>query len=134
MNPVLKTVLDQALNRLKKEFVKAVLAKAITAFPAKLASFLNPILGFFIGRVWEWGEEYLMEFLKNFATLINNIIIDLERSAKNEAYKEASLELKKILAEYGIDHEKTKQISDDYDKRLGDLIIIPPRLRPHKNS
>lgn len=129
MNPIVKAALDAALDKLKSTFVKAVVAKAITALPQKLAVIVNPILGFFVGLVWNWAEEYLFEALKEFATILNNLVIKIEREAKNEAYKEAKEELEKTLAKYGVDHEKTKQISEDFDRKLRDLIVIRPRLR-----
>lgn len=103
---------------IKKKIVGVVVSKMVTALPFLGWPILNPILVYFVGKVFQYAYEELEREIKF-------LIIDAQAKARSENYKEIKSELERLLKEKGLDDEETKKASLEFDERLNDLIRFP---------
>ncbi len=96
---------------------KAVIAAAITALP---------LLGFpVIKQAFSWVVTWVVGKLKPLLlTWLGDTLIDIQVAAELRGYEHARDELKIILAKQVSDPTEVQNASDEFDKRLADLIRI----------
>ncbi len=96
---------------------KAVIAAAVTALP---------ILGLpGINFFFTWGVNWVVGQITPYLEIwLADTIFDIQVNAENKAYAKARDELKAVLATHVRNPKELQNASDDFDKRLSDLIRV----------
>ncbi len=98
---------------------KAVVAAAAAALPVLRL----PLISFVFNWIVTWVAGKLLPFIE---TLFVDIAFDIKVNAEKEAYEKAKTELQLVLKEHIRSPKKLQTASDEFDKRLADLIRIRP--------
>lgn len=99
--------------------VKAVIASAVTALP------LLGVPG--INFVFTWVVNWVAnQLLPHIETWFVDRAVDIQVNAEKEAYEKAKTELQAVLKKHVRNPKELQNASDDFDKRLADLIRIRP--------
>lgn len=99
--------------------VKAVIAAAVTALPLLGVPGINHIFRWVVG--WVAGK-----LLPHLEVWFVDRAIDIQVNAEKRAYEKAREELKAVLKQHVRDPKELQNASDDFDKRLADLIRFRP--------
>ena len=98
---------------------RAVVASAAAALPIlKL-----PLISFVFNWIVTWVAGKLLPFIE---TLFVDIAIDIKVNAEKVAYEKAREELQVVLKQTVKSAKAVQNASDEFDKRLADLIRIRP--------
>lgn len=98
--------------------IKAVIAKAVAAVPFLGWPLINPVLGLIVGKIFELAYDELY-------TGLQFIIIDNDAKLRAQLYHETAEELRRVIDEKGMDNEEARKLSEEFDRRLRDLIKFP---------
>lgn len=117
MNDTIEGLLKQAIyDYAKKAIIQAIISKV----PFLGASFFNPILGFFVGKILNIVYEHVYRAV-SFA------IVDIQIGMQKKAYEDAVVKLQETLA---AEHATDKEIEDAKQKfkdSFRDLIKFPTK-------
>lgn len=98
---------------------KAVIASAVTALPLLGVPGVNFVftwlVNWVVGKVSPYLEVWLVD-----------TIIDIEVNAEKRAYEKARDELQAVLKAHVRNPKELQNASDEFDRRLADLIRVRP--------
>jgi hypothetical protein len=89
----------------------------ITKLPFLGWAWLNPIVGFFLGKLMDIIYEHVYR-------AVSFTIIDIQVNAQKEAYDQAVTQLKEVLSKQATDKE-IEDAKEEFKKNFHDLIKLP---------
>jgi len=109
---------EKAIKDIFDEAVGAAGNAIVAAVPFLALPVIKFVFKFIFGKV---SSFIYGELSKRLAVLVINAKVEAER----KAYERAEGELKAMLAKDAVDPEEEKRVTDEFKKRLADLIRIP---------
>lgn len=115
MNEAIEKLLKQAIyDYAKKQIIDAIVSRV----PFLGASFFNPILGFFIGKILDIVYEHVYRAI-SFA------LTDIEVGMQKRAYEEAVVKLQEVLAKENATEQEIEDAKKKFKDSFRDLIKFP---------
>lgn len=115
MNDIVEGLIKKAIY----DYAKSAIMKAlVTKLPFLGWAWLNPIVGFFLGKLMDIVYEHVYRAV-SFA------IIDIKVNAQKEAYDQAVVQLQEVLAKEQATEKEIEDAKKEFKEKFRDLIKFP---------